>query len=79
MVRVGMELERGSVQERVLLYLRENGPIKWPTLYLYFDQDGKGEIGSVLQVLAIMKEIELEGYGYVQITQAGIERIANGK
>ena len=27
-----------------------------------FDQDGKGEIGSVLQVLAILKEIKLEGY-----------------
>ncbi|MEO7862139.1 MAG: hypothetical protein ABIU05_17265, partial [Nitrospirales bacterium] len=36
------------MQERVLHYLRENGPIKWPSLYLYFDQDGKGEIGSAM-------------------------------
>ena len=68
-----------SVQEHVLLYLRENGPIKWPSLYSYFNHDGKRDVGSALRVLETLGQIELEKKGHVQITLAGIERIANGK
>jgi hypothetical protein len=67
-----------SLEERVLLYLRRQGPKEWVAVYLHFDHGATGEIGQVLKTLASLEQIEPEKLGYIQISLAGLERLSNG-
>jgi hypothetical protein len=72
------ELQRARVralQDAVLLHLRDNGSMKWIDLYLQFNEDGSGEIGPALGLLARLKHIAVEFDGTTTITAAGRERL----
>ena len=79
----GMDVQswepKRSLEERVLVHLTNNGPRKWATVYMYFDQPATGEIGPVLRVLEDLKQIKCDDKGYVKITQTGFDRITKQK
>ena len=66
---------REELQRSVLLHLTERGSAKWGALYSHFDEDGTGEIGEALQLLAESRYIALEGDGTAKITASGVQQL----
>lgn len=64
-----------ALQEAVLLLLRENGSMKWIDLYLHFNEDESGEIGTALGLLARANHIAIAFDSTTTITAAGRERL----
>ena len=68
-------IRREELQRAVLSHLTERGSAKWGALYSHFDEDGTGEIGEALQLLAEWRYIALEGDGTAKITASGMQRL----
>ncbi len=70
--------QKRALHRAVLVDLRDNGGMRWPALYLHFDGNGSGEIGSALGLLARWNHISVEIDGKTKITEAGTERLLHG-
>jgi hypothetical protein len=70
--------KRRELLQSVLRYLNERGPTNWATLYVHFNQDGTGEIGSALGHLAVCKHVVVEST-IMRITARGMEQLQSGK
>ena len=60
-----------DLQDEVLHYLKECGPLDWGALYVRFDEAGSGDIGLALIDLQERKYIEVGSDNTVRITAWG--------
>ena len=58
-----------------LRYLKDYGPLNRNSLYVRFNEDNSGDIGSALQILEELKYIEIGSDNTVKITAWGMAQL----
>ena len=70
-------ISQRELQQEALQHLKEHGPLNWNALYIRFDAQSQGRIGTALLDLEVGGFIE-PLHNLHQITASGIQKLRSG-